>query len=126
MRNKAQFFKALGDETRLKILWLLMEQEELCVSAIDGILLTTQSKVSRHLRYLANAGLVTGRREGFCVYYRISVAPGSREHKLLQLLREMLTSLPATQALRQQLHRWFPMTSCQTHRPEGEEAGLKS
>jgi ArsR family transcriptional regulator, arsenate/arsenite/antimonite-responsive transcriptional repressor len=53
--------------------------EELCVCDIMGALGITQSKASRHLRYLFNAGLVTDRREGLWMYYRISVASGSRE-----------------------------------------------
>ncbi len=106
MKSEAQLFKALADETRLKILWLLMDQEELTVSDIVGILLITQSGVSRHLGHLLNAGLVTNRREGQSVYYRVSAAPGSREDKQLQLLQEMLADLPATLELREQLSRW--------------------
>jgi ArsR family transcriptional regulator, arsenate/arsenite/antimonite-responsive transcriptional repressor len=107
MQTEAQLFKTLADETRLKILWLLLEKNELCVSDIEGILLIPQSTVSRHLRHLLNAGLVTNRRERQSVYYRISVAPGSREGKQLQLLREMVAEGFATQALRRHLRRWF-------------------
>ena len=106
MKTEAQLFKALADETRLKILWLLMDQKELTVSDIVGVLLITQSRVSRHLGHLLNAGLVTNMREGQSVYYRVSVAPGSREDKQLQLLQEMLADLPATLELREQLSRW--------------------
>jgi len=52
MKKEAQLFKSLADETRLKILWLLMAKEELCVCDIMGVLGITQSKASRHLRYL--------------------------------------------------------------------------
>jgi ArsR family transcriptional regulator len=83
MRTEAQLFKALADETRLKILWLLMEQRELCVTDFTAILDITQPKASRHLRTLYHAVLVADRRDRLCVYYRISVAPGSRERKLL-------------------------------------------
>ena len=65
-------FKALSDETRLQIMTLLLEQEELCVCDFVGALGQTQSKVSRHLRYLYNAGLVQDRREGLWMHYRIS------------------------------------------------------
>ena len=112
MKTEAQLFKALADETRLKILWLLMGQEELCVCDIMGVLGITQSKASRHLRYLFNAGLVTDRREGLWMYYRISVAFGSREGKLLQVLREVLAAQPAAQALSQQLQQWLREKSC--------------
>lgn len=62
-------FKALSDETRLRI-YLLLGRGELCVCHIQAILGTTQTKVSRHLAVLRNAGLVTARREGLWMYYR--------------------------------------------------------
>jgi DNA-binding transcriptional ArsR family regulator len=52
MRTEAKLFKALADETRLKILWLLMEQKELCVPEFTGVLDITQSRASRHLHSL--------------------------------------------------------------------------
>lgn len=64
-------FKALSDETRLRI-YLLLGGGELCVCHIQAILGTTQTKVSRHLGILRNAGLVTARREGLWIYYRRS------------------------------------------------------
>ena len=118
MRKEAQLFKALADETRLQILWLLLGQEELCVCNIMGVLGITQSKASRHLRYLFNAGLVTDRREGLWMYYRISVAPGSREGKLLQVLREMLAGKPAARALSEQMQQWLREKSCRTRETE--------
>jgi ArsR family transcriptional regulator, arsenate/arsenite/antimonite-responsive transcriptional repressor len=126
MKTEAQLFKALADETRLKILWLLMGQEELCVCDIMGVLIITQSKASRHLRYLFNAGLVTDRREGLWMYYRISVAFGSREGKLLQVLREMLAAQPAAQLLREQLQQWLREKSCRTGGTERVGAELQA
>ncbi|MDH7510101.1 MAG: metalloregulator ArsR/SmtB family transcription factor [Methanolinea sp.] len=64
-------FKALSDETRLRI-YLLLGGGELCVCHIQAALGTTQTKVSRHLGVLRNAGLVTARREGLWIYYRRS------------------------------------------------------
>src|SRR3974390_2545179 len=118
MKTEAQLFKALADETRRKIRWLLRGQEELCVCDIMGVLGITQSKASRHLRYLFNAGLVTDRREGLWMYYRISVAFGSREGKQLQMLREMLAAQPAAQALNRQLQQWLREKSCRTQGTE--------
>jgi ArsR family transcriptional regulator, arsenate/arsenite/antimonite-responsive transcriptional repressor len=68
----ADTFKALSDETRLQIMTLLMENDELCVCDFVGTLGQTQSKVSRHLRYLYNAGLVSDRRAGLWMHYRIA------------------------------------------------------
>jgi DNA-binding transcriptional ArsR family regulator len=91
-----------------------MEQKELCVTDFTAILDITQPNASRHLRTLYHAGLVIDRRDRLCVYYRISVAPGSREHKLLLLLREMMASLPIVKTLRQKMQKWLRITSYQT------------
>ena len=124
MREEARLFKSLADETRLKILWLLMGQEELCVCDIMGVLGITQSKASRHLRYLFNAGLVTDRREGLWMYYRISVAFGSREGKFLQVLREVLATQPDARALSEQLQQWLREKSCRIRGTEQVEVEL--
>jgi ArsR family transcriptional regulator len=104
MRAEARFFKSLADETRLKILWLLSGTEELCVCDVIGLLGITQSKASRHLRYLYHLGWVTDRRDdGLWMNYRLTVTPGSPREKLLKLLTEMLAPLPEAQALQGQL-----------------------
>jgi ArsR family transcriptional regulator, arsenate/arsenite/antimonite-responsive transcriptional repressor len=103
MRAEARFFKSLSDETRLKILWLLSGTEELCVCDIIEVLGITQSKASRHLRYLYHLGWVTDRRDGLWMNYRLCVSPGSPGEKLLKLLEEMLAPRPEAQALRGQL-----------------------
>ncbi len=103
MRAEARFFKSLADETRLKILWLLSGTEELCVCDVIDVLKITQSKASRHLRYLYHLGWVTDRRDGLWMNYRLTVTPGSPKEKLLKLLTEMLAPKPEAQALREQL-----------------------
>ena len=105
MRVEARFFKSLSDETRLKILWLLSGTEELCVCDVIDVLGITQSKASRHLRYLYHLGWVTDRREGLWMNYRLAVAPGSAHEKLLQHLAGMLASQPESQALRRHLQQ---------------------
>lgn len=71
MKDITQIYKALSDEARLRILNLLHDGE-LCVCHIMDILNMGQSKVSRHLTYLKNAGLVHNRRKGLWVYYSLS------------------------------------------------------
>ncbi len=107
MKKEARLFKSLADETRLQIFWLLMAKEELCVCDIMGVLGITQSKASRHLRYLFHLGWVTDRREGVWMNYRLSVTPGSPEDKQLKLLAEILSSRPEAQALRERLEQWL-------------------
>lgn len=71
MKHTARIFKALADETRLRILTLL-SRGELCVCDLMSILDLPQSTVSRHLAYLRNAGLVSDRRQGVWMYYQLS------------------------------------------------------
>ncbi len=65
-------FKALSDETRLLSLLLLQSQGELCVCELTVALDESQPKVSRHLAQLRKAELLTDRRQGQWVFYRIN------------------------------------------------------
>ena len=67
----AALFKTLSEPVRLRIVYLLLEKGELCVCHLVDTLELSQSVVSRHLAYLRNNGLVTTRREGVWVHYRI-------------------------------------------------------
>lgn len=125
MKTEARLFKSLADETRLKILWLLMAKEELCVCDIMGVLGITQSKASRHLRYLYHLGWVNDRREGVWMNYCLSVAPGSPEDKQLKLLAEILGSRPEAQALKERLEQWLSAKSETTDTKEGAAAACK-
>jgi DNA-binding transcriptional ArsR family regulator len=72
VRDLARFFKALGDETRLRLVALLARQEPgnaLCVGRLAGELETTTSNVSQHLRVLKDLGLVCGERRGYQIHY---------------------------------------------------------
>ncbi|MBI5326713.1 MAG: winged helix-turn-helix transcriptional regulator [Deltaproteobacteria bacterium] len=71
MKTITKIYKALSDGTRLRILNVLHDGE-LCVCNIMDVLEMGQSKVSRHLTYLKNAGLVQDRRKGVWVYYFLS------------------------------------------------------
>jgi ArsR family transcriptional regulator len=66
-----RLFQALGDPTRLRLLNLLSEGE-LCVCYFVEILDEPQPKISRHLAYLRDAGLVSARREGKWMHYRLT------------------------------------------------------
>ena len=68
----AELFKIFGDSTRVKILYALLEVEELCVCDIAGLMDVTQSAVSHQLRVLKNSKLVKFRREGKTVYYSLA------------------------------------------------------
>jgi len=88
MLRSVQLFKAFADETRLRILNLLAHGE-LCVCEIEQALEIGQSKASRHLAYLRNAGLVTDRREGPWMYYAVAdeIPQAAADLKALERLR---------------------------------------
>jgi ArsR family transcriptional regulator len=90
MRTLTNVFKALSDETRLQMLGLLLKEGELCVCDFVDVLEITQSKASRHLRHLVNAGLLDDRREGTWVYFRIADRPEPAQAHVIGLLPAVL------------------------------------
>ena len=90
MKNLATLFKALSDETRLVMMNMLLRHGELCVCDFVGAMKITQSKASRHLRYLLNAGLLDDRREGLWSHYRIKADPGGQPEAVLQVVAPLL------------------------------------
>ncbi len=88
-------FKTLADPTRIRILRLL-EQEELIVGELMEILGMAQSRVSRHLAVLREAGLLTDRRDGTFVSYRLALPESGPWRAAWTLARESLTNDPTT------------------------------
>ena len=84
MEAIAQLYKALSEPARLRILALLLRHGELCVCDVEAALGATQSKASRHLRYLAGAGLVRDRRDGVRVLYRVVEEPSGEVARVLK------------------------------------------
>jgi len=91
MKTTAKLFKALSDETRLRILSLLTTGE-LCVCDLMEVFHLPQSTVSRHLAYLRNTGLVDDRRQGVWMYYRLTT-PQCELEQLIQGLPLVLSKM---------------------------------
>lgn len=73
MKEYAEIFKVLGDQTRLRILHLLLKIDgELCVCELTDSLEVHQYNISRHLKILKHVGLLEERREGHWVYFSIT------------------------------------------------------
>lgn len=70
VRPLTKLFRALGDETRVRIVALLAHGE-LCVCHIERALELSQPNASRHLGILRMAGIVDARRDGTWVYYKL-------------------------------------------------------
>ena len=82
-------FKALADGTRLRLISLIGDSE-VCVCFLVAILKTSQPKISRHLAYLRRAGIVSARREGIWMHYRVSTPPDEDAARVLRDVREWL------------------------------------
>lgn len=67
-----QFFKCLADETRLRCLLLIEQEQELCVCELMAALDESQPKISRHLAQLRKCGILMDRRQGQWVFYQLS------------------------------------------------------
>ena len=67
-------FAALAHDTRLRCLMLLMSHDELCVCELTHAIGAAQPHISRHLAQLRALGLVSDRREGLWIHYRVNPA----------------------------------------------------
>lgn len=67
----SRIFKALADDTRVKIAYSLSVEHELCVCDVANIVGCTVATASHHLRLLRNLGLAAYRKEGKLVYYSL-------------------------------------------------------
>ena len=97
MRRTVDLFKALADETRLRILSLL-SGGELCVCEITKVLDIGQPKASRHLAVLRQAELVVDRREGMWMYYSLAEPQGETQRWIVAWLGSARRELPQAAA----------------------------
>ncbi|PHS17047.1 MAG: transcriptional regulator [Kangiella sp.] len=70
--NPLRFFKCLSDDTRLRMILLIVSEGELCVGELTTALSEIQPKISRHLSQLKKCGLLTDRRQGQWVFYGLN------------------------------------------------------
>jgi ArsR family transcriptional regulator len=94
--NIELLFKALADRTRLRVIHLV-DDDEVCVCFLVEVLRTNQPKISRHLAYLRRAGLVTARRDGKWMHYRLVEPPDLHAAKIFHEVRESLANNPEMQ-----------------------------
>ena len=90
---QVEVFKALTDESRLRILNLLM-QRETCVCDIETILNLSQSNVSRHLNKLKFSGLVDSRKQAQWIYYSLNETFVKDHPYLISHLKSVFASEP--------------------------------
>lgn len=102
--NVERFFQALGDNTRLRLLNLIGDRE-ICVCYFVEILGGPQPKISRHLAYLRSAGIISARREGRWMHYRIVMPPHIGAAQVLRQTLDWLKEDKRMQADRARLTR---------------------
>jgi len=85
----SQILNLTGNEVRLKILYLLYQEENLCVCDLGDILQMTIPAVSQHLRKLKDGGLLQSRRQGQTIYYSLT-----EEH--LHILKPLFKHISVT------------------------------
>jgi ArsR family transcriptional regulator len=98
----AFLFKALADHTRLRLINLIGD-DEVCVCFFVEVLKINQPKISRHLAYLRRAGVVSARREGKWIHYRLVEPPDAHAANIFREVRAGLPNDPAMKSDRGRL-----------------------
>jgi len=106
MRQLIKVFKTLSDETKVRILKILQERNELCVCEIMQALKISQTRASRNLGILRDAGFVTDRRDGLWVYYSINKGKVNEYHQAINdLVKNWLNDKDIIQNDRKRLEK---------------------
>lgn len=126
MPTADKFYAALSDRFRRRILALLLQEDEVCVCELVEVLRLPQPKVSRHLGVLRGAGIVTVRRSGTWIFYRLSAHTPVWIYKIVESMADGETDDPVFATDRARLEarsvrhaevdlarRKAPCTSCQ-------------
>ncbi|MEM9858769.1 MAG: metalloregulator ArsR/SmtB family transcription factor [Bacteroidota bacterium] len=100
----SQIFKACSDESRLRILNLIFQNKEMCISDVEHILDFTQTKTSRHLIYLKNSGILATRKVDQWVFY-------SLKEEVLEIISQIFQFLSKDQILKQDVDTFKTMYS---------------
>jgi len=86
------FFRALADSTRRKLLVAIRDRESVCVCELGDLLAESQPKISRHLALLRSADLVEAERRGQWVHYRLCGNLSESQRQMIDLLEEHVPS----------------------------------
>jgi ArsR family transcriptional regulator len=98
MAKLTRILQALADPTRRRITALLRVRDELCVCEIVDALRLPQYQVSRHLRTLRSAGVVTGSRQGRWMHYRLNPRLARADRGMVAAICERADAEPAVRA----------------------------
>lgn len=102
-----QIYKCLADESRLRVLYLVYKNVEMCISDLESILDFTQAKTSRHLMYLKNNGVLNSRKVDQWVFYYV-------KDEVKDILAQILRFVEKDQQLQKDLETFKVMYSNRT------------
>ena len=94
--DQADFFKCLSAPTRLDILKIILERQNVCVCEITEILQLSQPKISRHLALLRNLLILLDERKGQWVYYRLNPDLPEWATSILNVLKDEVLNTPSS------------------------------
>lgn len=94
--NQSDFFKCLSDPTRLDILKIILERQNVCVCEITEILQLSQPKISRHLALLRTHLILLDERKGQWVYYRLNPDLPEWATSILHVLKDEVMNAPTS------------------------------
>lgn len=100
----SQIFKACSDESRVRILYLIFKNKEMCISDLEQILDFTQTKTSRHLIYLKNSGILSTRKLDQWVFYHL-------KDEVVDIISQIYTFLEKDQTLKKDYEVFKTMNS---------------
>ncbi|MEP2771385.1 MAG: metalloregulator ArsR/SmtB family transcription factor [Fulvivirga sp.] len=100
----SQIFKACSDESRVRILYLIFKNKEMCISDLEQILDFTQTKTSRHLIYLKNSGILSTRKHDQWVFYHL-------KDEVYEIISQIYKFLEKDQTLRKDYDTYKTMHS---------------
>lgn len=106
LKNISDIFKVLGDENRLRLIHLILQQE-LCVCDLETVLEMSQTNVSRHLAKLKQVGLVSSTKRAQWVYYQVSTSAKEEHQQLLAYLGQRFSQTPSFLEDTKRLQEWL-------------------
>ncbi|NCB35043.1 MAG: ArsR family transcriptional regulator [Clostridia bacterium] len=115
-----ELFKALSDETRLRMLSLLLDGEMCVCEIVDGLGLT-QSNASRHLNALKNAGILSSSKHAQWTYYRLNEVFYGENRALIDYLSEKFKTLSIYESGRLKRDKCRQNSLCGTKGADGNE-----
>lgn len=104
MNFGAQMFKALSDESRIRILNLVYQNKRMCITDLENVLDFTQTKTSRHLIFLKNAGILTVKKIDQWAFYSI-------RNEVLDIIEQLLQMMNIDNQLKTDIKNYNTMLS---------------